>query len=195
MKKSVRWQNLTRNIIYFFLLSYIIILFLSENIINSRRKNHIYVLKIHKYLWKNHRGIVIFSDAEKGGKMSNTNPNYFSDFDTFPNQKQVKIIRETVEKSKENGRPYLIAYCDNLKEAMLSLTPAAFKVYVCLLFNADGFKLRFSPENIHKITGLCKDTIRKAMTQLEQKGYLKSIDWYRYVFTENRKSTSNTDNW
>lgn len=78
---------------------------------------------------------------------------------------------------------------------MLLLTPAAFKVYVCLLFNADGFKLRFSPENIRKMTGLCKDTIRKAMTQLELKGYLISIDWYRYIFRENTNIVIDTNNW
>ena len=122
------------------------------------------------------------------------NPDFFSEFETFPNQKQVKIIREKVLESKENGRPYLIAYLDNLKEAMLLLTPAAFKVYVCLLFNANNFKLRFSPENIHKMTGLCKDTIRKAMTQLERMGYVESIDMFRYVFRENRNITIDTTN-
>lgn len=78
---------------------------------------------------------------------------------------------------------------------MVLLTPAAFKVYVCLLFNADGFKLRFSPENIKKMTGLCKDTIRKAMTQLEQFGYIISIDWYRYVFRENTEIVIDTSKW
>ena len=120
---------------------------------------------------------------------------YFSDFETYPNQKQVKVIREMPKQTKDNNRPYLVAYIDNLKEAMVLLTPAAFKVYVCLLFNADGFKVRFSPENIRKMTGLHKDTIRKAMTQLEEKGFVKSIDWYRYVFVENRYQDANTDNW
>lgn len=120
--------------------------------------------------------------------------NYFQDFETYPNQKQVKVIRESVPKNTSN-RAYLCAYQDNLKEAMLRLTPAAFKVYVCLLFNADGFKLRFSPENIRNMTGLCKDTIRKAMTQLEQQGYIISIDWYRYVFRENRSINIDTSNW
>ena len=78
---------------------------------------------------------------------------------------------------------------------MSSLTPATFKVYMCLLFNADGFKVKFSPESIHKITGLCKDTIRKAMTQLEQQGFIKCIDWYRYIFVENRNKKNDTDNW
>ena len=122
-------------------------------------------------------------------------PDFFSNYETFPNQKQVKVIRENVEKAKEANRPYLIAYIDNLQDAMRNLTPSAFKVYMCLLFNADGFKVRFSPENIHNMTGLCKDTIRKAMTQLEQKGFIKSVDWYRYIFTENRTKNINTSNW
>ena len=128
--------------------------------------------------------------------MSDYNNPYFNDlYETFPNQKQIKVIRENVINSKENKRPYIIAYQNNLIEAMNCLTPAAFKVYVCLLFNADGYKLRFSPENIHKITGLCKDTIRKAMKQLEQQGYLESIDFYRYVFRENRNFKTDTSKW
>ena len=119
---------------------------------------------------------------------------YNSTFDTYPNQKQVKVIRENVPKNTTN-RAFLVAYQDNLKEAMLCLTPAAFKVYVCLLFNADGFKLRFSPENIRGMTGLCKDTIRKAMTQLEQRGYLKCIEYCKYVFKENPNLVIDTNNW
>ena len=126
---------------------------------------------------------------------NNLSYEFNSDFETYPNQKQIKVMRENVVNSKINNRPFLVAYQDNLKEAMLNLTPAAFKLYVCLLFNADGYKLRFSPENIHKMTGLCKDTIRKALTQLEQKGYIESIDWYRYVFRENKNIIIDTNKW
>ncbi len=78
---------------------------------------------------------------------------------------------------------------------MMDLTASAFEVYVCLLFNVDGYVVRFSPENIHRMTGLCKDTIRKALAQLEQKGYIESIDFYRYVFKENRSIVSDTNKW
>lgn len=113
----------------------------------------------------------------------------------YANQKQIVINREIVENSKSFSRPYLIAYQDNLKQAMLDLTPAAFKVYVCLLFNADGFKLDFSPEHIKDMTGLCKDTIRKSMTLLELRGYIKTIDFNKYVFSEKSNSKTNISIW
>lgn len=117
------------------------------------------------------------------------------DYETYPNQKRVVIFRENVKEVKGNGRPYLIAYQDNLLEAMNELTPAVFKLYICLLFNTDGFVLRFSPENLHKITGLCKDTIRKGMAQLEQKGYLEYVDNGKYNFKENKNIKTSKYNW
>ena len=111
---------------------------------------------------------------------------YNSYFETYPNQKRISIQREEVKNAKEKGRSFLTAYQDNLKEAMNTLTPAAFEVYICLLFNTNGYQLRFSPENIRKMTGLCKDTIRKAMAQMEKKGYIVGKDVYNFVFYENR---------
>lgn len=104
----------------------------------------------------------------------------------YPNQKQITIIRENVEKSKTTGRLYLIAYQDNLIEAMNLLSPAAFKVYVCLLFNKDSYKIEFSPEHLRRVTGLCKDTIRKAIGQLMRFGYIEEIRENKLVFRERR---------
>lgn len=119
----------------------------------------------------------------------------YVDCESYPNQKRVVIFRDNVKDVKNSGRPFLVAYQDNLLDAMNALTPAAFKLYVCLLFNADGFILRFSPENIHKMTGICKDTVRKAMTQLEEKGYLEYVDNGKYNFKENPNIKTNTNNW
>ena len=109
--------------------------------------------------------------------------------------KKVKLItikRDNVRDVKRTNRPFLAAYQDNLREAMLVLTPAAFKVYICLLFNIDGYRLWFSPENIKSMTGLCKDTIRKALEQLEQQGYLKRLAFQQYIFRENRNTEYTT---
>ena len=113
----------------------------------------------------------------------------------YANQKQITIQRENVSESKANKRPYLIAYQDNLQRAMTDLTPAAFKVYVALLFNADGYRLDFSPEHIKDLTGLCKDTIRKAMTLLELRGYIKEIDFFKYIFSEKPNNQIHITNW
>ena len=78
---------------------------------------------------------------------------------------------------------------------MLDLTPAAFKVYIALLFNADGYNLDFSPEHIKNITGLCKDTIRKAMTLLEIRGYIKTVEFNNYIFSETPNIKIHISNW
>ena len=113
----------------------------------------------------------------------------------YANQKQITIKRENVSESKANKRPYLIAYQDNLQQAMLDLTPAAFKVYIALLFNADGYRLDFSPEHIKDLTGLCKDTIRKAMTLLELRGYIKTLEFNKYIFSETPNNQMYITNW
>ena len=102
----------------------------------------------------------------------------------YPNQKRIIIHRENIEKGKGNTRPFLIAYQDNLIYAMKLLTPAEFKVYLCLLFNKEGYSLDFSPEHIHEITGVCKDTIRKALNRLEELGFLEYDGNSKYEFYE-----------
>lgn len=104
----------------------------------------------------------------------------------YPNQKRITIHREMPNQTKQNGRNYLIAYQDNLMDAMKCLTPAAFKVYVCLLFNADGYDLDFSPEHFSDMTGLCRDTVRKSLALLRSEGFLEYEDTSKYKFRENR---------
>lgn len=104
----------------------------------------------------------------------------------YPNQKRIKIQREIVNQVKDTGRNYLIAYQDNLLDAMKSLTPAAFKVYMCLLFNANGYILDFSPEHFSDMTGLCRDTVRKSLALLRSEGFIEYEDTSKYKFRENR---------
>ena len=104
----------------------------------------------------------------------------------YPNQKQITIKKQPVEGSKKNQSPYLIAYTMNLEWAMKELTATAFKVYICLLCNKNNYTIEYSPEHISKTAGICKDSARKALVLLEQKGYLKQIDDHHYVFRENK---------
>lgn len=88
----------------------------------------------------------------------------------FPNQKQIKINRELVKKNAV--RFFLCAYQDNLSEAMKHLTHTGFKVYLALMFNRNGYAVEFSPAYISQITGMCVDTARKGLKELEAKHYL-----------------------
>ena len=104
--------------------------------------------------------------------------------DFIPNQKIVKINREKVDKGTGAGRNYLIAYQDNISAACSALSHTAFKVYIYLLFSKDQFKIAFSPEHIHQITGICNESARRAFRELLEKGYIeqneKSFDFYEY---------------
>lgn len=96
--------------------------------------------------------------------------------DFIPNQKIVKVNRERVDKVSSNGRKYLIAYQDNLFDAMKNLTHTTFKVYLYFLFNKDGYSVAYSPEFIKKQANVCKETARKAFKELSEKGYIIATD-------------------
>ena len=104
--------------------------------------------------------------------------------DFIPNQKVIKINREKVVKGLSGGRLYLVAYQDNLLNAMKTLSHTAFKVYVYLLFQKDGYSVCYSPEYLHKAANMCKDTARKGINELIEKGYIdkteRGYDFYEY---------------
>ena len=102
----------------------------------------------------------------------------------YPNQKQITIRRELVQGSKKYSRPYLIAFQDNLENAMKELPPSTFKVYICLLCNRPNYAIEFSPEHISNVAGICKESARRALAHLEECGYLKKIDEHKYIFRE-----------
>ena len=104
----------------------------------------------------------------------------------YANQKQITIRRELVQGSKKYSAPYLIAYQRNLEDAMKELTPTAFKVYICLLCNRHNYSIEYSPEHISNVAGICKDSARRALTQLEECGYVKKIDEHKYIFRETK---------
>ena len=104
--------------------------------------------------------------------------------DYIPNQKIIKINREKVDKGTGSGRNYLVAYQDNISAAMKSLSHTAFKVYMWFLFQKDGYSVCYSPEYLHKAANMCKDTARKGMKELIEKGYVdqneRGYDFYEY---------------
>lgn len=104
--------------------------------------------------------------------------------DFIPNQKIVKINREKVIRGLTGGRLFLVAYQDNLLTAMKNLSHTAFKVYMWFLFQKDGYTVCYSPEYLHKAANMCKDTARKGMKELIEKGYVdqneKGYDFYEY---------------
>lgn len=110
------------------------------------------------------------------------NYDYFIDGDYCLNQRQLTIHRDKV--IRDSGKPFLVAYEDNLLQAMKDLSHSAFKVYVYMLLNRDGYRLQFSPSHIAKSTKISKDTAREAFRQMERMGYLEHIENHKYNFYE-----------
>lgn len=102
----------------------------------------------------------------------------------YPNQRYITINRENVNSSKKTGRLYMIMYQDNIKYAMRDLSASAFKCYLTLAMQKDRFIMDYSPEQISSVAAIHPNTCRKAMKELQEKGYLIQIDEKNYNFYE-----------
>ena len=67
---------------------------------------------------------------------------------------------------------------------MRDLSASAFKCYLTLVMNKDNFELDYSPEYISSVASICKDTARKSMKELCEKGYLIQVDNKNFNFYE-----------
>ena len=92
---------------------------------------------------------------------------------TSPHQRIITIRRDMPKQSKDNKRPYMIAYTDVIEEAARNLsTVGEFKVYLYMINNQDNYKFGCSPQNIADRYGLNIDTVKKAINKLIEKGYI-----------------------
>lgn len=107
----------------------------------------------------------------------------------YPNQRQIVINREVVQKGIAGNRVFLVAYQDNIINAMTTLSHTAFKVYLCLLFNKDQYSVEYSPEHISHIAGMTATTARKAFKELEENNFLIRVDDKHFLFYEYPKKS------
>ena len=92
---------------------------------------------------------------------------------TSPHQRIITVKRDMPKQSKDNKRPYMIAYTDAIEEAARNLsTVGEFKVYLYMISNQDNYKFGCSPQNIADRYGLNIDTVKKAINKLIEKGYI-----------------------
>ena len=103
----------------------------------------------------------------------------------YANQKEIKINRKKINST--NGK-YMIAYQDDIKAAMNSLSKSAFIVYIYLLFNKDGYKFDYSPAHIAGETGISKESARNALKELEEESYIVNHGKNHYEFYEEKKT-------
>ena len=100
----------------------------------------------------------------------------------YPNQRGIRIHREIVKSGTKEK--YLLVKYDNLVYAMNDLSNSAFKVYVYFITNKDNYIMGISPAAINKVTGVCLETSRKAIRELETKGYIVMSQSLKYDFFE-----------
>lgn len=104
---------------------------------------------------------------------------------TYANQRRITIHREVPKGTKESKRSYVIAYNDNINDAMKNLSKAtSFKVYMYMLGNVDEYRFALSTQDIADVCGMSKDTAKSAVNDLIEKGYLVLRDKHSYDFYE-----------
>ena len=95
---------------------------------------------------------------------------------SYPNQKTVKI-----NKSKATGN-FLQVGKNEWQEASKKLTYCAFKLYLYLAGNADGFKLGLSPQAIENAIEMSNSSYHKVKKELISYGYLVEEEGNIYSF-------------
>ena len=100
----------------------------------------------------------------------------------YPNQRGIKIHREIIK--KEYKEPFLTVKSSNLFYAMRDLSNSAFKVYIYFISNKNDYIMGISPAAINNETGVCVETARKAVKELEIKGYIVMSDYLKFQFYE-----------
>ena len=101
----------------------------------------------------------------------------------IPNQKRVKINKQKVSKETGREKPYMIAYVDTLQKAASDLKGNAFKVYIYLLTNLEGYYFGLSTQDISNTYGMSIDSARDAIKQLIDKGYMVQMEGSKNEYT------------
>ena len=104
---------------------------------------------------------------------------------TSPNQRIFTIRRDMPKQSKDNKRPYMVAYNDVIEEAGRNLsTVGAFKVYMYCISNQDNYRFGCSPQDIADKYGISLKTAKDGIDKLIENGYLISTGKNTYEFHE-----------
>ena len=103
----------------------------------------------------------------------------------YPNQRNIEIHRKKISSLHGN---YVIAYQQDIIDAMNVLSKSAFIVYIYLLFNKEGYKFDYSPANVANKTGISTESARKAFKELEEECYIVPRGKNHYEFYEKKKT-------
>lgn len=97
---------------------------------------------------------------------------------TFPNQRMVKVHRESVKTD------FLGIKNENWKAASRNLRPPAFLLYLYLASNANNYTVALSPAAIRQEIGMARSTYHDQFHILVDKGYLVPAHGNTFDFYE-----------
>lgn len=89
----------------------------------------------------------------------------------YPNQKLIISGKST---TVEN--PYIAINEDDFYTAVRNLKPSTVLIWEYLIKNSPDYQLRFSPKAIKNIMDISEKTSKRAIQELEEKGYLINIE-------------------
>lgn len=104
--------------------------------------------------------------------------------ESYPNQKMVQIHRDMPKQTKENKRPFVVAYTDAIEAAAQNIhKPSTFKLYLYCICNRDNYHFALSPQDFATRYGISLDSAKDAVKDLIALGYLvlrekKTYDFY-----------------
>ena len=98
-----------------------------------------------------------------------TSPNQ-QDIVAYKNQKVININKLKHDKN------FIQIGSNECFDAMRSLSPSAFKLYIYLMDNKHGYKMALSYVHVFKATGIKKTAYHSAVSELIDKGYLVEYD-------------------
>ena len=107
---------------------------------------------------------------------------------TYTNQKVIHVKKTQYEKN------YLQVGNDEWQKAGRILTYAAFKLYLYLADNKDGFDLALSQKAIEQTLDISKATYHTAVQELESRGYLILKQGNVYEFSPDTDMTEESAN-
>lgn len=116
----------------------------------------------------------------------------------YPKQKAIRVIKQAANRDN----PYTITNRAALQKARRTLKGNTFKVWSYIGENQNEYEFGFSSSEAAKELGINGDTVRAAIKELIEKGYLVEVELYPnltgYLFIESgdggeEKKTENFD--
>ena len=96
----------------------------------------------------------------------------------YPNQKVITIFKEDCKDD------FLQVNNANWQMACFNLTYSAFKIYLYMVSNKDGYSFALSYETINSLIPMNRKTYDKAIKELKDYGYLHQIKGNNWGFND-----------